>query len=132
MYEQGYDDGFSGKPAGSTDALYDMGWEDGFADREAGVENPNYRPVDPDYIYMHEAPDGFEWAGEKRTPGPGDIYLTKNGNPKFQKEVRKNSQTRHLLRIVDGACQCGAWRTTSAYRTPPYIKKSCKVHRWDK
>lgn len=124
LYEKGYDDGFQGKPAQMTDALYDMGWEDGYADFQAGVENPNYRPVDPDYALMHEAPEGFEWAGEKRTPGPGDIYLTKNGNPKFQKTVRKNNQTRHLLRIRgDWTCQC---------HYGPYYKKNCTVHKWDK
>lgn len=127
IYEEGYDDGFAGKAARlPNDALYNMGWEDGYSDNQSGVENPNYRPVDPDYAMMHEAPEGFEWTGEKRTPGPGDIYLTKNGNPKFQKVVRKNNQTRHLLRPMAEACACPKGFSDSYYR------RRCKVHKWDK
>jgi hypothetical protein len=94
-YEIGYREGKAGKhpdPIITTQDEYMLGWEDGAADYA------NIRPVDDLYYKANEAPSGFEWTGEKRTPEPGDYYLSKNGNAILCEKVRGNNQKRHILK----------------------------------
>jgi len=93
LYEQGYQDGKNGKAANAShvhDTNYQMGYEDGKGDR-------SNRPVESEFAEMNEPPVGFVFTGEKRTPEPGEWYLSKNGNAIMAKKVRGNNQTRHIL-----------------------------------
>lgn len=95
LYEMGYKDGKEGKSANPShvhDDNYEMGFKDGEGDRARN------RAVDPQYTVFNEAPVGFEFTGQKRVANPGEWYLTKNGNAKRQVGVRKNEQTRHILK----------------------------------
>jgi len=97
LYEMGYNDGKAGKAANASfvhDKNYEMGFLDGEGDRS------HNRPVDPQFVEFNEAPVGFEFTGEKRVARPGEWYLTKNGNASRQVGVRKNEQTRHILRRI--------------------------------
>lgn len=114
-YELGYNDGNEGKRvdmylSGNED--YMTGYTDGEGQRELdGLQN-NYRPVDEEYALLGDPPAGFNWAYDKRTPEPGDYYLSKGGNANLAKKVRGNAQTRHIL-IPEGKCNChkggGGW-----------------------
>lgn len=93
LYKLGYEDGKAGKAAAVAhvhDVNYSMGYEDGKGDRET-------RPVSEDYFDYNDPPVGFVFTGEKRTPEPGEWYLSKNGNAIQSKKVRGNNQTRHIL-----------------------------------
>lgn len=101
LYERGYNDGLNGRPpadAGLDD--YWAGYQDGMGDRTIN-EEVQVRPVDDDWYAVNSPPTDFDWAGEKRTPGAGDFYLSKNGNPNFAWRERKNAQKRHIL-VVKG------------------------------
>lgn len=99
-YELGYEDGLEGLAQSiyyRNDDEYEAGYVDGTGDRERDQLAKSVRPVDPEAA-LGDPPWGFEFTGEKRVAGPGEYYLTKNGNAKKQVGVRKNNQTRHILR----------------------------------
>lgn len=94
LYDLGYEDGKGGKASNASyviDKHYSMGYEDGRGDFAAE------KPVAEDFPEYNNPPDGFVFTGEKRTPEPGEYYLTKNGNAKLADKVRGNNQTRHIL-----------------------------------
>lgn len=105
-YEEGYRDGFNGHPKSTTfvGESYDLGYSDGVGDAALQVrvefESEAARPVDDLYYELNAPPEGFVWTGEKRTPVPGDWYLSKNGNGIECVKVRGNNQKRHILRRV--------------------------------
>jgi hypothetical protein len=93
LYQLGYDDGKAGKAANVAhvhEDNYEMGYQDGKGDRDA-------RPVADEYFDRTDPPVGFTFTGEKRTPEPGEWYVSKNGNAIQAKKVRGNNQTRHIL-----------------------------------
>jgi hypothetical protein len=93
LYQMGYDDAKAGKAANASyvhEEHYQMGYEDGRGDRAA-------RPVGDNYTELNDPPEGFVFTGEKRTPDPGEWYLSKNGNAIRAKKVRGNNQTRYIL-----------------------------------
>lgn len=94
LYELGYNDGKGGKAASPSyvdDPNYALGYEDGKGDADAA------RPVAENFVDHNDPPEGFAFTGEKRTPEPGEYYLSKNGNAIQAKRERKNNQTRHIL-----------------------------------
>lgn len=104
LYNAGYADGKSGKamePACMSKSAYKMGYEDGRGD--ASIEKPS----SDEFSVFNDAPEGFEYTGEKRVPMPYEFYLSKNGNATFLTRERKNSQKRHILRCSD----CGMSKT---------------------
>lgn len=110
-YNEGYKDGYASK---EPDYLYDMeesylqGYEDGKGTKQLDNLADSFRPVDPEYALLGNPPEGFAWANEKRTPNPGDYYLTKAGGVKLSSSVRKNAQTRHILTpLVKCTCSLG-------------------------
>jgi|SRR5581483_5491325 len=109
---------------------YTMGFEDGAGDKELGMspqhDIENVRPVDDDYYVLNPAPVGFAWAGVKRTPLPGDWYLSKGGNGNFSTKIRKNSQQRHILIPLEPlTCNCFMKSPLAASR------KLCPLHNDD-
>ena len=101
-YEAGYDDGrkwVTPTPSIWDDEdAYNMGYTDGFGDRNLEIAAASTRPVEEAFANLNDAPRGFAFTGEKRTPVPGDWYLSKNGNVVLATKVRGNAQTRHILR----------------------------------
>lgn len=93
LYQMGYDDAKAGRAANASNVdeeNYKMGYEDGRGDLDA-------RPVGDNYTELNDPPVGFVFTGEKRTPDPGEWYVSKNGNAIQAKKVRKNNQTRYIL-----------------------------------
>jgi hypothetical protein len=93
-----YERGFSHAKRWSFPSRYYKGNEDYMAGWNDGKDAGGNRPVDDEYVVMADPPHGYEWTGEKRVPEPGDYYLSKGGNATLAKKVRKNNQTRHILR----------------------------------
>lgn len=94
LYQMGYDDAKAGKAAEASfvhDENYELGYTDGKGDV---VMN---KPVSAAFDEFNDPPVGFAFTGEKRTPEPGEYYLSKNGNAIQAKKVRGNNQTRHIL-----------------------------------
>lgn len=101
-YQFGYEDGKAGRMSDPMFHQYDdyeLGYVDGQGDKDMLDIAKAARPVDPERA-LGDPPSGFEWTGEKKTPSPGEYYLTKNGNAKLADKVRGNAQTRHILKRV--------------------------------
>jgi hypothetical protein len=101
-YAWGYTDAKMGNrrdPLHGNDEEYELGYLDGLGDKMNQDLAAAVRPVD-DERALGDPPLGFEWTGEKKTPEPGEYYLTKNGNAKLAEKVRGNAQTRHILRRI--------------------------------
>ena len=97
-YSLGYEDGKMGLQPNiylNSDE-YKLGYEDGYGEFMLKRQAEGHRYVD-DEAMLGDPPTGFVFSGEKRTPEPGDFYLTKNGGAKLSVSVRKNSQKRHIL-----------------------------------
>lgn len=97
LYEKGYNDAMASRSANAAYinlTEYKQGYEDGTGDKEYK------KPIGEFYDELNKAPVGFEFIGEKRVAQPGEYYLTKNGNAKRQEGVRRNNQTRHILRRI--------------------------------
>lgn len=119
LYEMGYEDGRAGKTASATyisDSNYAMGFEDGRGD--ADIE----KPVSDKFTEFNDAPEGFEFTGEKRVPEPYEFYLSKGGSATFLRRERKNNQTRHILK-------CAYCQSTKrmVYRNS-YVIEGCSHH----
>lgn len=98
LYNAGYEDGKAAKAMNAswmTDPNYTMGYNDGKGDRT--IE----RPVEELYTDFNDAPEGFEYTGEKRVAEPYEFYLSKGGSATFLERPRKNKQTRHILRCSE-------------------------------
>lgn len=99
-YEAGYEDGKAGLSPSiyyTHDDDYQTGYADGKGELELARLAEGRRYVDDEAV-LGNPPPGFEFTGERKTPEPGEYYLTKNGNAKLATKVRGNNQTRHILR----------------------------------
>lgn len=102
FYQMGYNDGLYGVRKDLTfgrDESYELGYDDGYGEYLLDNSAASARAVDDEAV-LGEPPAGFEFTGERKTPEPGEYYLTKNGNAKLSMKVRGNAQTRHILRPV--------------------------------
>jgi hypothetical protein len=116
LYEKGYADGSHGLASNASfahDENYAMGYEDGRGDRESGTKATGTKSpfIADDNKYL-EAPKGYLFTGEHRTPLKGEIYLTKAGNAGVAKSDPKNGRQRHML-VADDPCfrgTCGFMR----------------------
>jgi hypothetical protein len=114
----GYADGVNGVASNASfahDENYFLGYQDGKGDAESGVKATGTKsPFIVDNKYL-EAPEGYTFTGEKRTPQKGEIYLTKNGNAGVAKTDPKNGRERHML-VANDSCwsaDCGFARNHS-------------------
>lgn len=77
--------------------IFFQGFEDGKGDRETLALKENQSPyIAEEYMDIQNAPLGFTYTGEYRTPQEGEWYLTKNGNGK-KANTPKNNRKRHIL-----------------------------------
>lgn len=69
------------------------------------------KPTSPEYADYNDAPSGWAWAGDFRTPLPNEYYISKSGGVTTLNRVRKNGQKRHIItpvgRAIYECVECG-------------------------
>lgn len=100
-------------PLPSNYEYYKMGYQDCMGDK---LHNA---PVSEEYIDFNDAPEGFEFTGEKRVPKAYEFYLSKGGKATALSHQRKNSQTRFILRCS----HCLAQYARESFRPCPHCRK---------